>query len=170
MRGGMNMLVPTIVLGVAAIALLALGYYRGEAEHLNGLRSAGRMMIQILPLLVFAFVVAAMVQQFIPREALSRWVGTESGMRGIFIGTVAGGLAPGGPYVSLPLAAGLLKSGAGIGTMVAFITGWSLWAVGRIPMEIGILGVRLTLIRIACTFFFPPIAGIIARALFENTR
>jgi uncharacterized membrane protein YraQ (UPF0718 family) len=169
-RRGTNMLIPTIVLGVVAVALLVLGYYRGEAEHLSGLSAAGRMMVQILPLLVFAFVVAGMVQELVPREALSRWVGGESGMRGILIGTVAGGLAPGGPYVSLPLAAGLMKSGAGIGTMVAFITGWSLWAVGRIPMEIGILGVKFTVIRIVCTFFFPPIAGLIARALFEHAR
>jgi uncharacterized membrane protein YraQ (UPF0718 family) len=169
-RRGTNMLIPTLVLAVAAIVLVLVGYYRGEAEHLSGLGTAGRMMIQIVPLLVFAFVVAGMVQELIPREALSRWVGGESGMRGILIGTVAGGLAPGGPYVSLPIAAGLLQSGAGIGTMVAFITGWSLWAVGRIPMEIGVLGVRFTAIRILCTFFFPPIAGLIARALFENTR
>jgi uncharacterized membrane protein YraQ (UPF0718 family) len=101
---------------------------------------------------------------------LSRWVGQESGLRGILIGTLAGGIAPGGPYVSLPLAAGLLRSGASIGTMVAFLTGWSLWAVSRLPMEVGILGWKLTFIRLACTFFFPPIAGIIAQLLFSGTK
>lgn len=50
--------------------------------------------------------------------------------------------------------------------MVAFLTGWSLWAVARIPMEIGILGWRLTLARVASTFIFPPIAGLIANAFF----
>jgi len=45
----------------------------------------------------------------LPTELLSKWVGVESGLRGIFIGTIAGGLAPGGPYVSLPLVAGLLR-------------------------------------------------------------
>jgi len=64
---------------------------------------------------------------------------------------------------------GLLRSGAGIGTMVAFLTGWSLWAVSRLPMEVGILGWKLTLIRLASTFFFPPIAGWIAQTLFGNT-
>ena len=50
-------------------------------------------------------------------------------------------------HLSLPVAAGLLRSGAGVGTMVAFLTGWSLWAVGRIPMEVGVLGWKFTLIR-----------------------
>jgi hypothetical protein len=54
--------------------------------------------------------------------------------------------------------------------MVAFLTGWSIWAVNRLPMEVGILGWRLTLIRIASTAFFPPLAGLIAQALFSNSR
>lgn len=111
-----------------------------------------------------------MIQILLPRELLSKWIGAESGMRGILIGTVAGGLTPGGPYVSLPIVAGLLRSGASIGTMVAFLTAWSLWAVGRLPMEVGILGWKFTLIRITSTFFFPPIAGFIAQMFFAGTK
>ena len=83
---------------------------------------------------------------------------------------MAGGLAPGGPYVSLPIVAALLKAGAGTGTMVAFLTGWSLWAVARLPMEVGILGWKFTLVRVASTFFFPPIAGWIAMVLFGSAK
>jgi uncharacterized membrane protein YraQ (UPF0718 family) len=36
-------------------------------------------------------------------------------------------------------------------------------------MEVGILGWKFTAIRVACTFFFPPIAGLIAQALFGNS-
>jgi uncharacterized membrane protein YraQ (UPF0718 family) len=164
------MYLPTAIMGVLAVGLFAIGYAKGSGEHLAGLQSAAKMLIQILPLLIFAFIVAGMIQVLLPRELIARWVGAESGFRGILLGTVAGGLAPGGPYVSLPIAAGLVKSGASAGTMVAFLTGWSLWAVGRIPMEVGILGVRLTLIRLACTFFFPPIAGLIAEGLFRGWR
>jgi len=162
------MLIPTIIMGVLALVLLYIGYQKGEGQHVTGLKSAFDMVIQILPLLVFAFIVAGMVRVLLPQELLSKWVGQESGFRGILIGTVAGGLAPGGPYVSLPVAAGLLRAGASIGTMVAFLTGWSLWAVSRLPMEVGIMGWKFTVVRLATTFFFPPIAGIIANKLFPN--
>ena len=128
------------------------------------------MLLEILPLLVCAFVVAGMAQVLLPKEMLSRWVGAESGWRGLFLGTVAGGLTPGGPYVSLPIVGALLKAGAGTGTMVAFLTGWSLWAVARLPMEVGILGWKFTLVRVASTFFFPPIAGWIAQVLFGSAK
>ncbi|GAB4371461.1 MAG: hypothetical protein Kow0042_14190 [Calditrichia bacterium] len=164
------MLVPTLVMGLLAALLLAIGYGKGQGQHLIGLKSAVNLTLQIFPLLIFAFIVAGMVQVLVPRELISKWVGAESGFKGIMIGTLAGAIAPGGPYVSLPLAAGLLQAGSGIGTMVAFLTAWSLWAVGRLPMEVGILGWRFTLIRLTCTFFFPPIAGLIANLFFGSTK
>jgi len=150
--------------------LLIVGYYKGQGQHISGVKSALNITIEILPLLFFAFIVAGMIQVLLPHEIISKWVGVESGMRGILIGTVAGGLSPGGPYVSLPIVAGLLRTGASAGTMVAFLTGWSLWAVARLPMEVGILGWKFTLIRIASTFFFPPIAGLIAQAFFSGAK
>ena len=162
------MLIPTIIMGVLAIVLIFIAYSKGGGEHIVGLKSAGNMLVQIIPLLIFAFIIAGMVQVLLPFEMISKWLGAESGFRGILIGTVVGGFAPGGPYVSLPVAAGLLRVGASVGTMVAFLTSWSLWAISRLPMEIGIMGWKFTLIRIVCTFFFPPIAGLIANRLFSG--
>lgn len=167
-KKGPDMLAATIVMGVIALALLGLGYYRGEGQHVQGLKSAGTLTVQILPLLVFAFIIGGMAQVLIPHELMAKWVGAESGWRGIIIGTVAGGLSPGGPYVSLPIVAGLMQAGAGIGTMVAYLTGWSLWAVARLPMEVGILGWRFTLIRLASTFLLPFLAGFIAQVFFSG--
>lgn len=164
------MLIPTLIMALLALILLIIGYSRGEAQHIAGLKFAMKMTIDILPMLVFAFIMAGMIQTLLPQELLSKWIGEESGIRGILIGTVAGGITPGGPYVSLPLAAGFLRAGAGIGTMVAFLTAWSLWAVSRLPMEIGVMGWKFTLVRFTCTFFFPPIAGLLAQMFFSGYK
>jgi len=158
-----NMLIPTIIIGFLALIFISIAYYKGQ--HIVGLKAALNMTIDILPLLVFAFIIAGMIQVLLPKELLSKWIGAESGFRGILVGTVAGACAPGGPYVSLPIAAGLLRSGANIGTMVAFLTGWSLWALARLPVEIGIMGWKFALIRFISVFFFPPIAGLLAQGL-----
>ena len=162
------MLIPTIIMGVLAIVFVFLAYQKGAGEHILGLKAAGTMLIQMIPLLIFAFIIAGIIPLLVRHEAISRWVGAESGMRGILIGTIVGGCLPGGPFVSLPMAAGLLRVGASIGTMVALLTGWSLLAFTRLPLEIGIMGWKFTLIRLACTFFFPPIAGFIADKLFSG--
>ena len=161
------MFVPTIIMGIIAVILFFIAYFKGEEQYITGLKSALNMTLTILPLLIFAFIIAGIIQVLLPRDLISRWVGSESGLKGIIIGTVAGALTPGGPYVSLPVSAGLLQAGASVGTLVAFLTGWSLWAVSRLPMEIGILGWKFTLIKLASTFFFPPVAGLIAQTFFS---
>jgi uncharacterized membrane protein YraQ (UPF0718 family) len=169
-KGRANMVIPTVIMAVLAIVALFFGYSKGEGQHITGLRLSLKMIVEILPLLFFAFILAGMVQVLLPQAQISRWIGDESGLKGILIGTIAGGITPGGPYVSLPIAAGLLKTGAGLGTMVAYVTAWSLWAVARMPMELGIMGWKFTFVRLACTFFFPPIAGIIAQAFFSGAK
>jgi uncharacterized membrane protein YraQ (UPF0718 family) len=163
-----QMLIPTIIMGVIAIALLIFAYQKGGGEHILGLKAAGNILLQVMPLLIFVFIIAGVIQYIMPAEMVAKWVGTESGFRGILIGTVAGGFTPGGPITSLPIAAGLLQSGAGIGTMVAFMTGWSLWAFTRLPLEVGLLGWKFTAIRLACTFLFPILAGLIANLFFSK--
>ena len=164
------MLIPTIIMGVIAIALLIYAYSKGGGEHILGLKAGGNILLQVLPMLIFVFIIAGVIQYILPVEMVAKWVGADSGLRGIIIGTAAGGITPGGPMVSMPIAAGLLQSGAGIGTMVAFMTGWSLWAFSRIPLEIGLMGWKFTAIRLACTLFFPIIAGLLANLFFSKVN
>ncbi len=163
-----NMLVPTLLMAGIAIILFVYAFNRSDGSHVIGLQAGWKMLLTTAPLLIFAFLVAGLVPAMLPPQIVQKWIGSESGFRGILIGTLAGGISPGGPYVCLPLAIGLVKAGAGVGVMVAYLTGWSLLAFARIPMEVGILGWRLTLVRLACTFIFPPIAGLIANAFFSK--
>ena len=92
----MNMLYPTLVMGVVAITLGVFAYLRGDGSHLQGLGEGGKLLLMILPLLFFAFAVAGFIRVMVPVEVISRWVGGESGFRGIMIGCIAGALTPGG--------------------------------------------------------------------------
>jgi len=155
-------------MGVIALVLFIIAYRRGDGAHIAGLKIASRILLQITPLLIFAIAVAGLIQVLIPTELVSEWVGMESGLQGVLIGAIVGGFMPGGPFVSLPIAAALLMAGAGIGTMVAFLTGWSLLAVSRLPLEVGLMGWRFTAIRLSVTFFLPVVAGLLANLLFSQ--
>ena len=56
------MLIPTIVMGLLAIILVVMGYYKGQGQHISGVKSGLNMAVEILPLLISAFIVAGMVQ------------------------------------------------------------------------------------------------------------
>ncbi len=156
----------TIIMAILAVALTIFAYFRGGDLYILGLKGGAQMLWEVLPLLIASFVVAGLIQVLVPKELISRWVGVESGLRGILIGSVVGGVTPGGPYVSFPIVASLYKAGASIGTVVAFVSAWSLWAVARLPMEVALIGPRATLVRVLSTLIFPPIAGIIAQTFF----
>lgn len=166
-RGSRSMFMPTLITGIIAIVLLYIGYQRGDGAHTAGLKITWNLLLEITPLLIFSFIIAGMIQALIPPTIISKWVGAESGFRGILIGTIVGSLTPSGPFVSMPIAAGFLRAGASIGTVVAFMTAWSLLGIARMPIEFGIMGWQFTAIRLASgVFIFPIIAGSLANLMF----
>ncbi len=56
------MLFPTIIMAVLAIILYTIAYVRDEGQHITGMKSAFRITIETLPLIIFAFIVAGLVQ------------------------------------------------------------------------------------------------------------
>ncbi len=149
-----------------AVAVTYLAYRRGT--HWTGLRDGGLMLKEVLPLLVVGFIFAGMIRAILPMETISKWLGEEAGWRGIILGCVAGAVSPGGPFINFPILASLYKGGAGIGAVVGFVTAWALWPGTRMIWEVGILGPKLAAIRLASTFFFPPLAGFIAHTFFSK--
>jgi uncharacterized membrane protein YraQ (UPF0718 family) len=147
---------------MAALSVVTFFLAYQKDRHMEGLVIMKNLLIQTLPLLFFAFVLASFIQVLVPASVLERWIGAESGLKGILVASLAGGFLPGGPYVTLPLIVGLAKVGASLPVLVSMITGWSLIAVARLPLEIGILGPKLTFLRLASVLVLSPLAGLIA--------
>jgi len=120
--------------------------------------------LQILPTMVLAFVLAGMISVLLPRELMSLWLGKGSGLRGLPVGTSVGIMTPGGPFVPFPIIAALLKAGAGVAPIVAYITSWSLMGIHRfLVFEVPLPGRRLAVSRIAASSAFPIEIGLITR-------
>ncbi|HUT73312.1 MAG TPA: permease [Armatimonadota bacterium] len=162
-----DILMATAVMAVIAGALYGVAAWRSPTVLRPAAIGGVRGFVGILPLLALSFAIAGLAQAWVPRELIGRWLGAKAGLRGIWFGCLFGAITPGGPYVSFPIVAAIYKAGAGIGTVVAFVTAWSLWAVARLPMEVALIGPEITLKRIASTLIFPPLAGLLAHFLFE---
>ena len=150
-----------------AIALGGVAWARGGASlALSGVILGGRTLLGVTPILLAAFLVAGLTQVMITKEMVETWLSASSGWRGILLACVAGALIPGGPYVYYPISAVLLKTGASLGVLVAFVTAKNIWSVSRLPLEFALLGPRLILARLAVTLVLPPLLGFVAEALF----
>ncbi len=162
------MLDGTLLAMLGLLALLALtAHVRGGSELVvDGLREGGRLLLRFAPVIVISLLAAGIADQLLPKEAVRAWIGTESGMRGIAIAAAAGMITPSGPFISMPIAAVLIRSGVGPGTVVAFLSAWALLAIHRlVAWEIPILGWRFALLRYGVCLVLPLLAGLGARML-----
>jgi uncharacterized membrane protein YraQ (UPF0718 family) len=155
----------TLVLAAIAATLLLVAWSRGHGVAVAGLLVAWRTLRRNLGMVLLSFVIAGLAQVLLPRELITRWLGSGPGMRGVLIGCVVGGLVPGSPYAVFPVVAGLYEAGAGFGAVVGFISAWCLWSVSRLPVEIALIEPKVALVRYAITFVVPPLAGLIALAV-----
>ncbi|WP_366923496.1 permease [Metallumcola ferriviriculae] len=159
----------TIGMAVAAVLLTIIAFYRGgSALIFEGIILGGKMLLQVFPLLLAAFLVAGLIQIMVSKEVISKWLGKESGFKGLMLGGIAGALVPGGPYVFYPIAASFLMGGAEIGTVMAFVTAKNLWTLSRLPMEIALIGPRLTWVRYLVTLVFPVLVGLMANLFYSG--
>lgn len=160
----------TILIFILAGALIVVALFQGEATTAAGFRASWQAMLELTPLLLGVFIIVGFAEELLPREFIAQLLGGESGMQGILVASGLGMLTPGGPFVSYPLVATLYQAGAGVGPLVAFVTAWSLGSISRLPLEVGIVGIRLTAIRLASSLIFPPVAGLIATIIVRFVR
>ena len=155
-----------LLLFLVALGAFGLALRRGVPTAQRALQETGQSILRVLPLLLVAMPMAAFLSELIPPGIAGGWLGAESGLTGILIASLAGGLIPGGPFVSFPLVLSFLKAGAGVPQMVALITGWAILAFHRmIAWELPVLGARFALIRLLSSLTLPLLAGLLAQAL-----
>lgn len=155
-----------VILLLMALALIGAAWKKDPGLLPKGFRASWGMLLGLLPLLILAFLLAGLIQVAIPPEVIQTWLGEESGLRGIMLGTVVGALITGGPYLSFPIIAAVFQSGAGLGTTVALVTGWAMLGLGQLPFEATFLGPRFMLIRLLSVCLVPVLAGGIAQLFF----
>jgi uncharacterized membrane protein YraQ (UPF0718 family) len=158
-----------LVLVAVLAALCALAWWRGgEALVLRGFSGGASLLLRFGLVIVISFLAAGFIEALVPQGWISQQLGAEAGARGIWIAAGIGMMTPAGPFVSMPVAAVMLRAGAGAGPVVAFLTAWSLLSVHRfIAWELPILGFSFAATRYALSFLLPLIAGFAARALLR---
>lgn len=149
---------------VAVLAVLAHAKHGYPALQESG-RFARESAKSLAPRLIFALLAASFLAQIVPPAWIASVLGHDSGMLGILLASILGGLLPGGPMTSFPIAVFMWQYGAGVPQMVALLAGWSVFAVHRlIAYELPMMGWRFTLIRVASSAVLPPLAGLLAAA------
>lgn len=158
------------VIIVFILFVLIAGYLKGGVETIKiGFKSGGTLFLQILPILICAFIIAGFIQVLIPKEIIAKFIGKASGLKGILIGTIIGFLTPAGPYFVFPLLVSFLKAGAVIGPILAYVTAWGTMGIQRLIIwELPFMGPRFVIARVTIAVFLPLLVGVLGNIVYTK--
>lgn len=156
---------------LAAGSAAACWAAKGEDVFLATLVEDLRLLGEVLPRIMAALAVAALIQVLIPREVVAKALSEEAGAKGVALATAAGALTPGGPMTSFPLVSALHTAGSGRPALVAYLTSWSTLGFQRIlSWEVPLMGLEFALVRFIASLPLPFVAAAVSTFLPRARR
>ena len=134
----------------AIIAFIGLGvflvFYPNYAPKAGqSLLQQGLTMLFVIPPI---FLLLGLLDVWVPRETMMRFMGPGSGLKGLVLSFALGSAAAGPLYGAFPVAAVLMRKGAGFTNILIFIGAWSTTKVPMLLFEMQALGARFALSRL----------------------
>ena len=114
-------------------------------------KNSGYYVKEMLIIMPVIFILTALLDTWIPKGTIMKYLGKQSRAKGIVLSFVLGGISAGPIYAAFPLCVMLHKKGASIRNIVIIL---SSWAVIKIPMlinEAKFLGMQFMVVRWALT-------------------
>lgn len=151
----------SIVLYGLAAAALVLSAVKDPGKTRRALRKGWVSFNNILPQLVAIILLVGILIALLRPEVLSRLLGRESGWYGILLSSLVGAvtLIPG--FIAFPTAALLLRAGAGITQIAAFVSSLMMVGIVTFPLEASCFGRRAALARNLAAYFFALLVALI---------
>ncbi|PKM58252.1 MAG: permease [Firmicutes bacterium HGW-Firmicutes-3] len=135
-----------MIYGFLAVCLL-MSLIKSKEKSKKALKVAGKALLKTAPSLLAVLGIVGLTLGILTAEAISGLVGAEAGFVATIIAAVLGAITLIPSLVAFPLAGSLLRSGATVMTISAFVTTLVMVGMVTAPMEMKILGKKFTLLR-----------------------
>ncbi len=158
-----------LFLVVLVLIAAAATFWKGRWQLLfSGFKQTANIFKSMWFRILLGITFGGFIQVLIPGPLVAEWLGPASGLKGILIGSYVGIIMSGPPFVMLPIIASIYKAGAGVGPIIALLTGQGLIGLEMlIVWQIPFFGVELPLARYIVSLFIPPFAGLVGAAVFR---
>jgi uncharacterized membrane protein YraQ (UPF0718 family) len=94
------------------------------------------------------FILLGLLDVWVPRETMMKYMGEGSGAKGILLSVLIGSAAAGPLYGAFPIAAVFMKKGVKFMNILIFIGAWSTTKIPMFLFEISALGARFAITRL----------------------
>lgn len=115
----------------------------------NNTKDSFLQMLSVLPPIM---VLLGLMDEWISRESMMKYMGKDSGIMGIAISIFFAAFAAGPMYAAFPFTAVLLKKGVKFTNVIIFMNAWCVIKISTLLFEISSLGYRFTFYRLLIDF------------------
>lgn len=157
------------------IVLLIVAPELGMRTLTSTLSGVKEMLLVIPPV----FVLLGLLDVWVPRETMVRFMGEGSGVKGAAMAVLLGSAAAGPLYAAFPVAGVFMKKGVTFLNVLLFLGAWSTTKIPMVLFELASMGPLFTFTRLGLSFIGISLIAIavnrltgkdeIAR-LYENAR
>ena len=104
-------------------------------------------VIQMLSVLPPIMIMLGLIDVWISRESMMKYMGKESGIVGVALSILIASLAAGPMYAAFPFTKVLSDKGVKLSNIMIFLNAWCVIKLSTILFEIGGLGYKFTFVR-----------------------
>lgn len=141
-----------ITINALAAAALIAAIVKSRKKTVMALKSAWKMFLSMLPMLIIIILLIGLLFGFVPEEDLKSFLGDQSGPLGVLVTAVVGALLHIPALLAFPLVASLIEKGASVTVAAAFLTTLTMIGMVTLPLEIKELGKKFALMRNGLSF------------------
>ncbi|NHM33974.1 permease [Neobacillus terrae] len=144
--------------------------FMNQAIAIKTVQLTGKSILDMLFLLPPIFILVGLLDQWVKKETLIRYMGEKSGIYGVFFTLLLATIAAGPLYIAFPIAVLLLKKGASVRYIVFFLGAWSTVKLPVLVNEFTSFGLKFTLIHIFFGLVFYYLTGILFERMYSQQK
>ena len=149
----------TLILYSSAIILLLISYIKDKDKTKQALKKAWKSFENIMPQFLGIIFIIGLTLAVLKPEVISKVIGNESGIFGVFISAVVGSITLMPTFVAFQTAYMLLENGAGYAQVGALVSTLTLVGVITLELEAKYIGKKAAFYRNFIAFLFSFIAA-----------
>lgn len=133
------------IITAAAIGVLTLINSQIGLRALSISANSFKEMLLVIPPV---FILLGLLDVWVPRETMIKYMGEGSGLKGILLSILIGSAAAGPLYGAFPVASVFMKKGVKFNNILIFIGAWSTTKIPMLLFETASLGLKFAITRL----------------------
>lgn len=154
-----------IIINGFVIVCLVFSFIVDRRKTGQAVSLAINSFLKILPQILLIILLIGLFMGFLTPEIIHRFLGGQSGWRGLFSAALLGTVLHIPSIIAFPLAASILEKGAAVKIIAAFLTTLTMIGMITLPLEIRELGKKFALLRNGLSFLFALLMGLMIGAI-----